>query len=105
MIRNMATPAQQIGGIKGQGTRDLFLAVSCLMRAKESKGEPKILTLIDVSACFDRVKMGDLLFHAVDAGADMKVINLIKEISETTRIHISGDPEKERCAEVKKTAG
>ena len=37
---NMATPAQQIGGMKGQGTTDHILDVSCMMRAKESKGEP-----------------------------------------------------------------
>ena len=101
----MATPAQQIGGMKGQGKRDHILDVSCMMRAKESKGEPTIQTHIDGSACFDRLRIGDLLFNAVNAGADLKAINMIKEISETTRIHISGDPEKERCAEVKKTAG
>ena len=68
----MATPAQQIGGLKGQGTRDHILDVSYMMRAKESKGEPTIQTLIDGSACFDRLRIGAYC-------------------SETTRIHISGD--------------
>ena len=56
---DMKTPEGQIGGIRGQSTRDHLMAVMCLMRSKEAESNPSVITLVDIAACFDKIRLQD----------------------------------------------
>ena len=69
-----ATPELQAGGQPNRSTRDHLLKLNLMMRTYQKQGRPLPLLAVDVRACFDRVKLSDLIFDVIEAGADPKTV-------------------------------
>ena len=101
----MFTPESQIGGIPTYACRDHIMTVTTFMKNQEAKGEPSVLTLVDLKKCFDKVKLSDAIYSVSQTGCDMKALKMIKEYSDEFKIRINGDPDDERYGEVKNSCG
>ena len=99
-----ATPEAQAGGQESRSCRDHLLKLTMLMRHYKKIGKPLPILAVDVRACFDRVKLSDLVFDCLEAGANAKDIMIINEATKATLIRIAGD-DQERGIIVLETAG
>ena len=52
----------QIGGLMGHGTRVHIITVTSVIKKNSFKGEFTIVTLLDVSSCFDKFQAKDNIF-------------------------------------------
>ena len=52
----------QIGGLMGHGTRVHIITVTSVIKKNSFKGEFTIVTLLDVSSCFDKCQAKDNIF-------------------------------------------
>ena len=99
------TPESQIGGIPTYACRDHIMTVTTFMKNQEAKGEPSILTLVDLKKCFDKIKLSDAIYSVSQTGCDLKALKMIKEYSDEIKIRINGDPNDERVGVVKNSCG
>ena len=94
------TPECQIGGVPGSSTVDHIMTTVAATRVNERQNMPTIASLIDLRACFDRIRLNDVIFDVIGTGADIKAVKMIKELSKETIISIAGDPKNNRTAVV-----
>ena len=59
-----ATPDCQIGGIPGRSTTDHIITVVAAAHVNEHQIKPTIATLVDIKACFDRIRLNDCIWDA-----------------------------------------
>ena len=102
---NLHTPPDQIGGMAGQSCRDHLIVTTSLMRTNENLSRPTLMNLVDISACFDKVRLNDVTWDIMQTGADLKALKVIHMLSQKTVIHISGDPDPKRCKQVEMSVG
>ena len=65
---------------------------------KEMK--PTILTLLDMAARFDKLRLSDTESDVIGSGADLKAVKIIRKLSDRMKISIKGDLQKLRTKEV-----
>ena len=92
---NQATPQAQAGSRKGRSTRDQMLKLLILQKFHESKGKPLPILLVDVRACFDKIRLSDVIFDTLEAGADAKAIRVLNKMASETVIKLKGDHRNE----------
>ena len=97
---NENTSEHQIGGKKLYSTRDHIATLLCLARVNEVQKTPTIISLFDLKACFDRIRMNDVFADVAETGADIKAVKVLHEFTREVKIQISGDPEPARSAVV-----
>ena len=100
-----ATPPGQVGGIPNRGCRDHLLKMTIVIKNAERNCDYIPMTFVDVKACFDKLRLDDLVYDTIKSGANLKATKLIKTFSEKIKIKISGDTDSDRCAVVTNTAG
>ena len=84
------TSSTQIGGIPRKSTRDHLLACLLSMRHFQRIGKPVILLLLDISKCFDKIKLSDMLFEALQLGCKPAIVKYLEKLSENTVIKMRG---------------
>ena len=99
-----ATPLSQAGSRPGRSTRDQLIKLVVLQKYFEKTQTPLPILFVDVAACFDRIRLNDVVSDALKAGADRKTTRMIHKFSEVTEIMIRGD-EREKGVMVKGTMG
>ena len=62
--------------------------------------KPTILTLLDMAACFDKLRLSDTESDVIGSGADLKAVKIIRKLSDRRKISIKGDLQKSRTKEV-----
>ena len=87
-----ATPQLQAGSRKGRSTRDQLLKVLVMQKYHECKSKPLPVILVDVQACFDKMRLDDVVYDTIQAGADLKATRVIRKFSDKTEIRLRGDP-------------
>ena len=102
---NLNTPPSQIGGMPMHGTRDHIITAVVLMRMNEARGVPTIFSLIDLQACFDKVRLNDIACDMIEADVDLKALKIAHKMSDTNIISISRDPDDNRNAKISKSVG
>ena len=99
------TPEAQIGGVKTHGCRDHILAITSLMKANEARSLPTILTLVDLTSCFDRVRLNDLTYDVANCNVDLKALKFLHMMNQRTVIKMAGDHDDKRSADVLGSVG
>ena len=92
---NKATPQSQAGSRKGRSTRDQMLKLVILQKFYESQSRPLPILLVDVKACFDKIRLEDVVFDTLQAGADPKATRILSKLSDNTEIRLTGDKREE----------
>ena len=62
--------------------------------------KPTILTLLDMAACFDKLRLSDTESDVIEFGADLRAVRIICKLSDRMKISIKGDPQNQgqkRC--------
>ena len=62
--------------------------------------KPTILTLLDMAARFDKLRLSDTESDVIGSGADLKAVKIIRKLSDRMKISIKGDLQKLRTKEV-----
>ena len=88
---NLATPQAQAGSRKGRSTRDQMLKLIILQKFYESQSRPLPILLVDVKACFDKIRLEDVIFDTLQSGADSKATRILNKLSDNTEIRLTGD--------------
>ena len=99
-----ATPRFQIGGQRKRSTREHLLQLMILMQHFHDKGEGMAISLVDVTKCFDKAHLNDVVFRTLEANCDIKTTKTLFDLSDKTLIKIRKDP-LERETEVNNTCG
>ena len=100
-----ATPQLQAGSRKGRSTRDQLLKVIILQKHHESQGKPLPVLLVDVQACFDKMRLDDVIYDTIEAGASLKVTRALRKFSDKTVIRLRGDPRENGQGEGREVRG
>ena len=72
------------------------MTVVCTASINEKLNKPTIATLVDIKACFDRIRLNSVLLDVGETGADLKALKVMSDSTNETIIKISGDPNKNR---------
>ena len=88
---NKATPQAQAGSRKGRSTRDQMLKLVILQKYYESQSRPLPILLVDVRACFDKIRLSDVVFDTLEAGGDAKAVRVLRKLADKTEIRLRGD--------------
>ena len=62
--------------------------------------KPTILTLLDMAARFDKLRLSDTESDVIEFGADLRAVKIIRKLSDRMKISIKGDPQNQgqkRC--------
>ena len=102
---NEHTPEGKVGGMRGQLTRDHIITAVCLARANEKLKKPTIVSLIDLRACFDKIRMADVFYDLAVSNIDLKALKIAHDFSKETIIRIAGDPDTSRKAPIEESCG
>ena len=86
------TPEGQAGGMIKNSIREHLMVLSLVMKMNEAASLPTIMTLVDVTLCFDKVRMMDAVFEAALANANSKVHQVLVNLMNETYIKINGNP-------------
>ena len=62
--------------------------------------KPTILTLLDMAARFDKLRLSDTESDVIEFGADLRAVRIICKLSDRMKISIKGDLQKLRTKEV-----
>lgn len=103
-VRNN-TPDIQVGGMPNRGSRDNLLISIIAMREFERRKQPFACVLLDISKCFDKVKLSDLVYEALRIGCNPAVIKYIFQLSDETEIRLRGMNRDEISRIVRDSAG
>ena len=76
---NRFTPECHIGGLVHHGTQEQIATMMAVIRCNEFQGIPTILTLLDISKCFDKMRLADILFDSLNTNADIKAIVFVAD--------------------------
>ena len=76
-------------------TRDHIITLICLARVNETNKTPTIISLFDLKACFDKIRMNDVFLDVAMTGADMKAVKVLHEFTKEVKIKLAGDPDKD----------
>ena len=102
---NLHTPPNQLGGMPMHSTRDHIIVAVVLMKMNEARSMPTIFSLIDLQACFDKVRLNDITWDMMEADVDLKALKIAHQMSNINVISIANDPDKRRTATVTKSIG
>ena len=86
-------------------TRDHIIVAVVLMKMNEARSMPTIFSLIDLQACFDKVRLNDITWDMMEADVDLKALKIAHQMSNINVISIANDPDKRRTATVTKSIG
>ena len=67
--------------------------------------KPTIVSLIDLQACFDKIRMADVFFDLAVSNVDLKALKVAHDFSKETIIRIAGDPDSSRKAPIEESCG
>ena len=99
------TPEIQIGGQPSKGTRDHLLRCILTMREFKRKKEPLIFVLVDISKCFDKVRLLDLIYEGLKMGCNEAVLEYIYDFSNEMFIRLRGMGRDDMERKIVDTAG
>ena len=100
-----ATPDLQQGGQPGGSTMDHLVSMVALINVRRRKNSATVITLMDIVKCFDKCKLGDILYEFANAGVGPHDLRLIRDFNENTKIRIQGDCDPDRAAVVQDSVG
>ncbi len=103
LFRN--TPSYQVGGQKLGLTNEHLVSMITTMRRLEKFQGGGAVVFMDIKACFDRVRLTDILFEAVQSGVTGKPLRCINEYTNNLRIRIRGDTDTNRVKEMDNSTG
>ena len=103
MFKN--TPEYQVGGQKLGSTNEHLVSMITTMRRLEITQGGGYVVFMDIKACFDRIRLNDILFEAAQAGVVGKPLRCIKEYTEGLNIRIRGDPNPDRVRKITNSTG
>ena len=81
------TPEIQIGGQPNKGTRDHLLKCILTMREFRRKEKPLVFVLVDISKCFDKVRLTDLIYEGLKMGCNEAVLEYIYDFLNEYVLH------------------
>ena len=90
------TPDCQVGGQKLGSTNEHLAAMITSMRRVELTQSKGAIIFMDIKACFDRVRLHDILFEAVQSGVVGRPLKNMFEYTNNLRIHMQGDDKEDR---------
>ena len=99
------TPAYQVGGQRQGSTVEHLLSTITMMRRIEKKREAGALIFMDIKACFDKIKLEDILVESTKGGVRGRPLRNIRKYTDNLTIKIVGDDSKERQAVIKNSTG
>ena len=99
------TPECQVGGQKLGSTNEHLAAMITSMRRVEKVQNKGAIIFMDIKACFDRVRLHDILFEAVQSGVVGRPLQNIRTYTENLNIRMQGDSNKERVRSIKNSTG
>ena len=103
LFRN--TPECQVGGQKMGSTNEHLAALITTMRRVEEKQQKGAVIYMDIKACFDRVRLTDILFEAVQSGVIGRPLKNIKQYTDNLIIHMQGDDDVTRTRVINNSTG
>ena len=100
-----ATPEFQVGGQKMGSTNEHLLAMIVAMRKLEKVQKTGAIIFMDIKACFDRVRLNDILFETVQAGVVGRPLKNIATYTDNLIIKMVGDDNQERQRRISNSTG
>ena len=85
---NTNTSEHQIVGKKMYSTCDHIAMLVSLACVNKASNTPTILTLFDLKACFDRIRMNDVFLDVANTGADIKAVKVLHDFTKEVNIKI-----------------
>ena len=99
------TPECQVGGQKLGSTNEHLAAMITSMRRVELTRSKGAIIFMDIKACFDRVRLHDILFEAVQSGVVGRPLKNMFEYTNNLTIHMQGDDKAERVRKINNSTG
>ena len=99
------TPDLQVGGQKQGSTNEHLLAMMISMRRLEEFQGCGSIIFMDIKACFDRVRLSDILFETIQCGVVGRPLKNIANYTENLVIKSIGDPKEDREARITNSTG
>lgn len=99
------TPELQVGGQKQGSTNEHLLSMIISMRRLEESQNAGGIIFLDIKACFDRVRLSDILYETIQSGVVGRPLINIKKYTDNLTIKLIGDPDDTRKAEISNSTG
>ena len=99
------TPEFQVGGQRMGSTNEHLLAMITVMRRLERENQGGGIVFMDIKACFDKIRLQDILFESTQCGVMGRPLRAIKDYTDNLVIHMQGDPDMTRTATLTNTTG
>ena len=100
-----ATPEFQVGGQKMGSTNEHLLSMIIAMRKLEKTQRTGAIIFMDIKACFDRVRLNDILFETVQAGVVGRPLKNIANYTDNLVIKMVGDNDQQRRERINNSTG
>ena len=95
----------QVGGQKLGSTNEHLAAMITTMRRVEQEQGKGAVIFMDIKACFDRVRLQDILVETAKAGVVGKPLRLIAEYTNNLKIKLLGDVDPNREEKIINSTG
>ena len=99
------TPEFQVGGQRMGSTSEHLLSMMIAMKKLERTQGTGAIIFMDIKACFDRVRLNDILYETAQTGVVGRPLKNIAKYTDNLVIKLVGDPDKERRAELTDSTG
>ena len=88
---SVATPAEQLGGVRDASCEEHLVTLTTVMNTQARKKEVTAVTFMDVVKCFDQMPLTEVCFQAGKAGINGNPLKVLRDINSDTRMTIVGD--------------
>ena len=88
----------------GSTNEHLLTMIITMRRLELVRGGGSIIFL-DIKACFDRIRLSDILYDAARSGVTGRPLKNIKEYTENLNIKMQGDPDPSRSRSITNSTG
>ena len=99
------TPDFQVGGQKMGSTNEHLLSMMVAMKKLEEKQGCGAIIFMDIKACFDRVRLTDILYETAQSGVVGRPLKNIAKYTDNLNIKMVGDPNKQRKVNITNSTG
>ena len=88
---SLATPPEQLGGVKDASCEEHLVTLMTVLRSQERQKKATAVTFMDVVKCFDQIPLDEVGHSAGQAGIVGKPLKTLMEINADTEMTIVGD--------------
>ena len=88
---SLATPPEQLGGVKDASCEEHLVSLMTVLRSQERQKKATAVTFMDVVKCFDKIHLDEVGHQAGKAGIVGNPLKTLMEINSDTEMTVVGD--------------